>query len=60
MGHSRSPECSAPRPAREARGRGPGTNLGGSGAEMFIASRCHVSICIGVIWNCVGESTTRA
>ena len=60
-GHSSSPEYNVfSVGARLDRGKGPGTNLGGSGPEMFIESRFHVSICIGVICMAVGESITMA
>lgn len=62
MGHSSRPECAASAGASDARGCGPGTNLTGPWrlAEMSIASRFHVSICIGAICRWVGESTTIA
>ena len=67
IGHSRRPLYAGSLGARDARGSGPGTKGGerppralNPAAVMFIFSRFHVSICIGVTCHAVGESRIRA
>lgn len=61
IGHSSRPlyTASGPVGARLFLGKGPAANLGAA-AETFIASRFHVSICMGDTWYETGDSMTYA